>query len=264
MDTDIEFIQYVNFLVKSYNDIKKHSASAQIRLQVMNKGADYKHDFVIKNMESQKGKIIRQLKKYLDHWPLWSEWMEHIPGIGAYSAAELIILYYYRFMPVHPDCGTKLIKKENTYWCETCEQSVKGEGILTYILEEKDFPTISKFWKYMGMHVENGEKVKRKKGVVSDWSAKGRTLMHLIGTSFVRKKSEYRDFYLLRREKREKTHPDASNGHKDNMCRHETAKLFLSHLWTVARTLDGKPVSEPYAGTIMGHTNIIKPFYFEG
>ncbi len=41
-------------------------------------------------------------------------------------------------------------------------------------------------------------------------------------------------------------------------------KLFLAHFWTVARTLDSKEVTAPYAMTIMGHTGYIKPFYFEG
>ena len=32
--------------------------------------------------------------------------------------------------------------------------------------------------------------------------------------------------------------------------------------WVVARTIDEKPITEPYAGTVLGHTNIVQPFYW--
>ena len=117
----------------------------------------------------------------------------------------------------------------------------------------------------MGRNIIDGSMPKRKKGVQVNWSTKGRTLGFMISDQFNRQtnKTEYGKFLLDRKKKHQKNHPDWSKGHVLNAAKNETVKLFLAHFWHVARTIDGKPVSEPYAGAIMGHTNIIKPFYWE-
>ena len=112
---------------------------------------------------------------------------------------------------------------------------------------------------------ETGKKQKKSKGAAANWSHRGRMISYLIGEQFVKcqKDHPYKKFYLDRKKRREKTHPDASKIYRHNMARRETAKLFLSHFWQVARTIDGKEVTEPYAGARLRHTNIIKPFFWE-
>jgi len=193
--------------------------------------------------------------------------LKNVPGIGNVTAAELIMLYYYKFIPVCKDCVTVLEKKDNALWCPNCEKNVKGEGNLDHMLDYKDFPNISKWWAYMGRDIKNGSMRKRKKGVPSNWSASGRTLGFMIGESFNKQKPEhlYKAVLLAEKEKYNKIPEDKrkTKGHIHAASKNNTVKLFLAHFWTVARELDGKEVTKPYAMTIMGHTGYIKPFYFE-
>jgi hypothetical protein len=149
-----------------------------------------------------------------------------------------------------------------------CESSVKGDGNLDYLLEEKDFPNISKWWAYMGRKIVDGNMTKRQKGVLSNWSAAGKKLGFTIGDSFNKQKPDhkYKAVLLSEKAKYEKVPEDKrkTKGHRHAAARNNTVKLFLAHFWTVARTLDGKEVTAPYAMTIMKHTGYIKPFYFEG
>ena len=117
----------------------------------------------------------------------------------------------------------------------------------------------------MGRNIIDGAMPKRKKGVQVNWSTPGRTIGFHIGDQFNRQKEDhpYKAFLIGRKKKHEKNHPDWSKGHIHNAAKNETVKLFLAHFWHVARTIEGLSVSEPYSGAIMGHTNIIKPFYWE-
>jgi len=272
---NIEAINYLKFMVRTYDGITDLITGTKQRLLQMNPEVNPKNDFLLggengtKGLEAVKGALVRRMEKELIHWPLWTQWLKQVPGIGPSFGAKLIVMYYYKFVPVC-ECGTGLIKQEGTFWCETCQKSSKGEGNTKYKVVERDFPCISSWWKFMGVHCDaEGRKPKRKAGVVCDWSTAGRTLAYLIGTSFMKLSPEkclYRDFYDARIVKRLKTHPDATKMHRMNMARNEAGRLFLAHMWTVARTLDGKPVSLPYAFTIMGHSedHYIKPPYFEG
>jgi len=265
MITDKDQIGNLNFMCRTYDGINKLIVSTKNRLQSLNPEAIVKLNDIVQGMESQKGKVSRRIGKELEFYPVWNDWMVNVPGIGPAIAGNLIILYYYRFMPCCKDCGTVLEKKENTFWCSQCEKSVKGEGNLNHKIEIKDFPMISSWWHYMGRHVVDGNVPKRAKGVVSDWSTPGRQVGFQIGQSFIKMKPDhlYRAYYDTRHRLRDKTHPEATKMHKMNMCLNETIKLFLSHFWQVARTLDGLPLTDPYIVAKDPIHKIILPFYWE-
>ena len=117
----------------------------------------------------------------------------------------------------------------------------------------------------MGRHVIEGKVPKRTKAVLSDWSTPGRQIGFQVGQSFIKKEGAhlYRAYYDKRRALRETTHPEATKMHKMNMSLNETVKMFLSHFWQVARTLDDLPVTVPYiVGKDPVH-KIIPPFYWD-
>ena len=265
-----ESIAYLNYWIKTYADLTKIIAAAKNRLQSLPGEHPAKFDRILHGeekevgLESIKGKISRLIGKELPAWDVWTHWLKDVPGIGNVIAAQLIMLYYYKYIPVCKDCVTVLEKKDSTYWCPKCEKSVKGEGNLDHQLQEKDFPTISKWWAYMGRDIKDGAMRKRKKGELSNWSGNGRTLGHHIGDSFNKQQPDhlYKAVLLAEKAKYEKSQPDISKGWRHAKARNNATKLFLAHFWTVARTLDGKEVSAPYAMTIMGHTNYIEPFYY--
>jgi hypothetical protein len=264
-------IHYLNFLMKEYEGFTRFTAQTKQRLQSLpGEKREEKFDTLLKGqgkesgLETIKGRMTRGIEKELKQWDIWEFWAKKIPGIGPFITAQMIILFYYRFIPICKDCGGKLEKDEHQLKCVKCGK-IAEEGLLTYQLEYKDFPTISKWWAYMGRHVVDGAMPKRKKGVLSNWSTVGRTLGFHIGDQFNRQKDDhpYKALLKLRKAKHQKDNSDWSKGHVHNAAKNETVKIFLAHWWTIARTLEGKPVSEPYAGALMGHTNIIKPFYWE-
>jgi hypothetical protein len=266
-------VRDLNYLCKTYDGLNKLIVSTKNRLASINPEAEAKHQDEIISLESFKGKIARRIEKNLEFFPVWSEWMKKVPGVGPYIGGNLVLLYYFKFTPVC-ECGQPVEKKEvgtpdgktiNTFWCPECLKSIKGDGVLKHAVHEKDFETISAWWAYCGRYPVDGKIPKRKKGVVSNWSALGRKLGFDFSEQVNRQKPDhlYKTFFLNAKKKRERTHPgDKEKGHRHNMAKNEVYKLFLAHFWTVARTLDGKKVTAPYVETIMGHTGILAPFYF--
>lgn len=269
---DKESIGYLNYLTRTYAALTKMMAATKNRLHSLPGDHPVKFDRILHGEEKEeglgtiKGRISRLIGGQLPEWDVWKYWLKNVPGIGNVTAAELIMLYYYKYIPVCKDCVTVLEKKEGTYWCSKCEKSVKGEGNLDYMLGYKDFPNISKWWAYMGRDIRDGAMRMRKKGEQLNWSTNGRRLGFLIGESFNKQQPEhlYKAVLLSEKAKYEKSQPDISKGWRHNKAKNNAVKLFLAHFWAVARTLDKKEVTEPYSMVIMGHTGYIKPFYFKG
>jgi hypothetical protein len=252
----------LRYFLRTYDAMNKIITATKLRLQSTMPDADPAHQDEVQVIESLKGKMSRRISKELELYDIWTHWMKEIGGIGPFIAGNLIMLYYFRHVALCKKCGADLVD----FNCPACGWKSSGNGLLTFRTEIKDFQNISKWWKYMGVHCgADGSKPKRKKGLKQDWSSTGRLIAYNIGENINKQKESnlYKAFYLERKKKREKTHPNASKLHRHRMAMNEMAKLFLAHFWTVARTLDGKPVTKPYAGTIMGHTGIIKPFYFD-
>lgn len=265
-------VGYLNYLLRTYESVTKVIAETKQRLLAL-PGEDKPDDDTESILKGEgkaeglltvKGRLERAMEKELLRWDIWTLWLKQVPGIGPFLAAKLVVLFYYRFVPICKKCGGLLDKIDGGLTCRECKETAKKDGILKHRLELKDFPTISKWWAYMGRHTVDGVMPKRKKGIIANWSTPGRTVGFHIGDQFNRQNSDnpYKEFLLERKRKHERAHPDWSKGHIHNAAKNEAVKLFLAHFWHVARTLEGKPVSEPYAGAIMGHTNIIKPFYW--
>ena len=271
MPNNSEGIAYLNYLIRTYKSLTDMMAATKQRLGSLPGDHPVKFDRIIhgeekeEGLETIKGRISRLLEKELPNWSVYEQWLKNVPGIGPVTAAELIMLYYYKYIPVCKSCVSVLEKKEGTYWCPECQESVKGQGNLDYLLGDKDFPNIAKWWAYMGRDIRDGAMRKMKKGEQLNWSTAGRKLGFMIGESFNKMKPEhkYKAVLLSQKAKYEKTQPDISKGWRHNKAKNNMIKLFLAHFWTVARTLDEKSVTEPYAMVVMGHTGYIKPFYFE-
>lgn len=265
-------IKYLNYLVKTYEAETRLIAETLQRLQaLMGKDEEYTCDTLLTGdgnadgLMTIKGRSSRAIEKELVHWDIWEQWLKGVPGIGPAIAGRLILLFYYKFVPVCMSCGGDLLKVEGGFECHDCGKTAKGGGLLKHRIAEKDFQTISKWWAYMGRHTVEGVMPKRKAGKVSNWSTVGRTIGFHIGEQFNRQTeaNPYKAFLVERKAKHARMHPEWTKGHIHNAAKNEAVKLFLSHFWVVAREIEGKPISEPYAGAIMGHTNIVKPFFWE-
>ena len=283
-------IQYLNFLVKQYQGVTKLTTATKQRLQSL-PGEDRQEDFdtllkgrkmetkTEEGLETVKGRITRDIEKELKAWDIWDLWLKKIPGIGPWLAAELIILFYYKFSPICKDCGGSLEKEKvttedgkeiNTLVCTECGKPSNREGLLEHKVIFRDYPTISKWWAFLGRHTVDGVMPKRKAGEQSNWSTHGRTVTFHIGEQWNRQKEShlYKALLLDRKKKHQRKNDSRDKawtlGHIHSAACSETTKIFLSHFWTVARVLDNKVISGPYSEVILGHTNIYPPFYMEG
>ena len=299
---DEQAIKNLNFLCKTYDGMNRLLVSTKNRLQAINpeqfkvstetKGIRPKKSLEpeqnaervlamdeLQMMTWTKDRITSRIKKELKLWDIWTHWLQDVPGIGPFIAGNLILFYYYKFTPVCQECGAELEKHEkvdpasdkkiNVFKCSVCKKKAKGDGVLQHRIDFKDFARVSSWWHYMGMHVVNGVKPKRAKGVVCDWTTKGRTLCYQVGDQFNRQSEDhpYKAFLLKMKKKHERKNADRdkewSKGHIHNAAKNEAAKLFLSHFWHVARTLEGKDTEAgPYIKQIPGHT-IIPPYYWD-
>lgn len=266
-------IDEVKYLARTYDGIKKLIAASKTRLKSMKKDAKPEFFDDIKKMESLKDSISRKLKRELKFWPVYTEYLEKVVGCGSFISTNLILMFYYAFDPIC-ECGGLLEKTPGAFICVECGKKAKGGGNLDYAIRYRDFPTVSKWWSYMGRNVIDGKAVRRRKADsngspdnLNKWSSRGKAIGYQIAVSFEKESGDhpYRRYYDEVKEKRLRTHPDSSPGHRRNMALNETAKLFLSHFWTVARQLDGKPISRPYAFGVLNHdeAHYIQPLYRE-
>jgi len=104
-----EVINNLNFSCKTYDAVTKTIAATKNRLIHLNPDENSKHNEIVKALESVKGKLARQIDRELEFWPVHTEWMKKVPGIGPFIAGNLVLLYYYRFLPICSDF-TQLLK----------------------------------------------------------------------------------------------------------------------------------------------------------
>ena len=268
-----ENAEYLNFLVKSYDGLTQLISKTKQRLGSLPGDVREEKLNPLLNGEKEdpglvslKGRLRRQIEKELEMYDVWNFWLKNVNGIGPWIAAVLIVKFNYKFVPICNDCGgefeKKKVKDKNTFVCKDCDKQHKGEGVFRHKTVGRDFPTISKWWAYMGRGPDgSGNLPKRKKGEQSNWSTELKTIGFHIYEQFNRKPADdfYKSYFISKKKRHEKKHPDWTKGHIHAAGGNETAKLFLSHFWTVSRYLDGKPISRPYVAEIMGHTNMLMP-----
>jgi hypothetical protein len=270
----------LGFHVKNYQGITKQIVQVSNRCHAC--GIDPEKEELIhgqlnrygkrktQGLEHLKNAEARKIGRALTSFTLWADWLDNVPGIGHYIGGELINLYYFKSIPVCNDCGTDL----EDFECPRCEKKSKGQGLIKYRIELRDFPTISSWWHFMGRHVVNGKVPKRRKQREdedvnpNDWSNRGRVIGYQIKESFNKSPltHKYKAYAEERKRYREGTHPDATKMHRHNMAWNEAVKLFLSHFWQVAHILEGAEMTQPYIIKHGGHDpeSIIPPYYFNG
>lgn len=265
MKVDERVVKRLGYLCRSYDGITQLGTKTKQRLIAMMPEAEAIHQDEIIMMEKIKDRLNREINKELKFFPVWEQWLNHVKGIGPFIAGNLILLYYYRFVAICTKCGGDLEKIEGAMKCKYCGSMSKGDGVLKHRIDDKEFATISKWWKYMGRHTgPDGKMPRKKKGIICDWSPKGRLIGYHIGEQFNRQndKHPYKAL-VLAEKKRLEGREGLTKLHIQRMALNKAVKLFLSHFWMVAHEIEGKAMTRPYAETILGHENIIDPFYWD-
>lgn len=268
MKIDERVVRRLGYLCKTYDGVTKMITQTKQRMCSLQPEFNPKHQDEVMLMEKIKGQIGREIEKELEYFPVYTQWLNTVDGCGPFVAGNMILLYYFKFTKVCKDCGGLLDKDgdELGLKCRECGKKPKGDGVFSYKIEMRDFDTISKWWSFMGRKPVDGKMPKRRSGTQIDWNPKGRLIGYQFSQQLIRQagKTPYSEFYLKEKEHLLKTRSEElTKGHAHNMALNKATKLLLAHFWMVARTLDGKTVSRPYAETIMGHTGILEPFGFD-
>jgi hypothetical protein len=156
----------------------------------------------------------------------------------------------------------------------TSIRGLKEGSLAAQLLAQIDdigkFATISKLWRFSVGSVIDGKVERNKKGEVSPFNRKLKSICWLVSDQFVKQQTPmYVDLYYQEKDRQRELHPEKivvdgktmyNPGHIDNMAKRKIVKIFLSHLWVVWREIEGLPVSKPYIEQIKGHSNIIEPW----
>jgi hypothetical protein len=160
---------------------------------------------ILRELESVERKLYREIERLVKQHPLWTEYLQHVKGVGPTMAAYLIA-----------------------------------------VLNPARFETVSKMWKYCGLHVVDGRAPRRVAGQKADWNLTARTMMWRLGEAFRMQGGFYKHMYRVFFEESLKKHPDWTKAHHLAHARRVTVKLFLAHYHYVGRQILGLPVRLSY------------------
>lgn len=149
------------------------------------------------------------------------------------------------------------------------EQMTKVKGIgkllaakVASMIDIHRADTISALWRYAGYGVKEGERERPTKGEKLHYNSRLKTSCYLVGTSFLRSNSPYRQIYDSAREYYELNRSDWTKLHQHNAAMRKMIKVWLSHLWLRWRQIEGLPVNEPFSIEKLGHKHYMKPEEF--
>jgi hypothetical protein len=85
------------------------------------------------------------------------------------------------------------------------------------------------------------------RGESSVYDRQAKKICYLIGVSFLRSRSEYREYYDRERERLVNERPEWNKARQHLASLRKMEKLFLSHLWAEWAKAEGIPLVRPYA-----------------
>lgn len=195
-----------------------------------------------KELKSWEGKCLRDIKKILEGYPIWTEYLSAVKGIGPTMAGMLI---------------TEIEGEDKP------ENNPTGPGILR-------FRSVSALWSYAGYGLKDGEIQRRKKGEKLNYNAFMKTKLRVVAESFIKSSNEtYRklyDNYKHRLQSRPCTKPPekhnkkkdvddmgCTDGHRHSMSLRYIVKIFLKDLYLKWWELEGKVPRPSYQEEYLGH-----------
>jgi hypothetical protein len=122
--------------------------------------------------------------------------------------------------------------------------------------------TPSALWRYCGYAVIDGERERPTKGEKLHYNSRLKSTLYVVGGSFLKSNSPYRAIYDSAKEYYQANREDWTKLHIHNASLRKMIKMFLAHLWVVWRTVEGLPVTEPYAKEKLNHTHNYQPCEF--
>lgn len=229
------------------------------------------HD-VLASTRSFEKEIQKRLTTEIKSYPLYSEYLLNIQGIGVILSSGLMayIENVGRFKNISSLWQYAGIGM-NTF-CEKCNKPTFVE--ITY--GEGKIKKVAKRLRPMKQCDKCGSSTvptrqRRTVGYQSNYNDKFKVLCWKIASSFVKQsaeKSGYRRIYDQVKADEHTKHPEMvlvngkktqNDGHLHNKAMRKTVKIFLSHVWTTWRIMENLEVTKPYESQVLNHS-IIEPF----
>lgn len=229
-------------ITKRYSQFKMIQ---EVRKKVGNQMWAYPNDQfgieILEELNKLEKDIVKQVGKELKDYPIWTEFMQHVKGVG----------------PAVAGCIVGNIDK----------------------LGIENFPYPSKLRKECGVFVHKGRAARFLKAEGVRYNSTLKTvLLGILAASFMKSNSPYRAIYDNEKEKLlnkvfpvgylkakgngyKETDTMLKRSHADQRARRKMVSVFLNHLWVIWRQLEGLPTPMDYQFDKLGHTNYIEPLY---
>lgn len=257
--------------VEEYDRVKKKlKTKAKVRNELLDKTRD-KDPITVSVYEqllAVEDSLGNEIKKRAESHPAWP-WLQRVKGCGCENTMKVIGLIdsMRERVEITKDEYERL-KKEGV---DVVERNLGGRKVYYRFTGRRGlaaFSTVSKLWKFAGMHVVDGHAPRRTKGAVLDWNCELRTMCWRLARSLIRARGVYYQEYLKAKEgylarfkgkivksKKGVKVPEGyiSLKHLDNMAVRKMIKLWLAHLWEVTRRKQGLPVRASYVVEKLGH-----------
>lgn len=198
-------------LVDTRTQIQKTRIAFSNRLSAIERGADRAEQPEQAKLEAVYARLV-DLEALLD-----KDIAEEVKGIPIYERVSTV-------KGIGPMLAAKIIAMIDIAKCDT----------------------ISSLWRFAGFGVVDGQREKLTKGEKAHYCRRLKTALYLIGSSFLKSNSPYRDIYDQAKEKYQQKHPDWTKLHIHHAAMGDMLKIFLSHLWETWRQMEGLPVTQPY------------------
>ena len=177
---------------------------------------------------------------------------------------EMLKRYHERFLKLEHELDQDIIAIAGKIPIVEAAVAVKGCGfinvakIVALIPGIESFTTVSKLWRFAGLAVMNGAAEKLVRGEKAHYNRRLKTACWLLAGSFLKSNSPYRQEYDSAKEHYQCTHPEWTDGHRHNAAMRKMTKLWLAHLHSTWRALEGLSLREPYVFDQLGHHTVKK------
>jgi hypothetical protein len=187
-------------------------------------------------LEQQEDQHFRRVGKVLTEFPIFNEFLRDVKGVGPAMAGVII-----SEIDIHRANSPSSIWR---YAGLDVAKDGRGRSRRKEHLVEVDY-------------TDKDGKPATRVGITFNPFLKTK-LVGVLGSSFLKCKSPYRDAYdnYKHRLEHHEKHREVSKGHRHNMAVRYMVKMFLVDLYTKWRTLEGLEVRKPYHEEKLGHKHV--------
>jgi hypothetical protein len=184
--------------------------------------------------------------------PVWP-WLSEVRGIGATLSARLLARLDIRRAPTPSSfwayCGLATVPAQ-LFGCGECGATTSAARGRRVPASHKNSAGQSCPSPMQSIAAPEGLRVAQPmpaRGESASYDRHAKKICYLIGVSFLRSRSSYREHYDRERERLVRERSDWTKARQHLASLRKMEKLFLSHLWAVWAEAEGIPIVRPYA-----------------